>query len=79
MQRNAGVFEIFESVFADDAGAEYEKYAIKSSNGKKAAESGTLDEYYLQWRTYQMSDHKPMWVRLAINDSAAYLDALASG
>jgi hypothetical protein len=26
------------------------------------------------WRTYQFSDHKPMWVRLSTNDSRAYLE-----
>ena len=79
LKRNAGVFEIFDSVFRDDSAEEYREAARKSANGKRAAERGTLDEYYLDWRTYQVSDHKPMWVRLEINDSAAYLENLIGG
>jgi len=29
----------------------------------------------MDWRTYQLSDHKPMWVRLNTNDSRAYLES----
>jgi len=25
------------------------------------------DSYYKRWRTYQMSDHLPMWVQLKID------------
>ena len=37
-----------------------------------------LEEYYEDWRTYQFSDHLPMWVQLEVNDSAAYLRRLES-
>jgi endonuclease/exonuclease/phosphatase family metal-dependent hydrolase len=75
---NAGVFEIFESVFADDQVEQYRQAAAATTNGK--GKSGAeLEKYYLEWRTYQMSDHKPMWVRLRSDDSAAYLERLKSG
>lgn len=76
-QRNAGVFELFESVFRDDAVAEYRDAAARTPNGDHLTPE-KLDKYYLTWRTYQMSDHKPMWVRLQSDDSDAYLQRLAA-
>jgi endonuclease/exonuclease/phosphatase family metal-dependent hydrolase len=77
-QRNAGVFEIFESVFPDDALADYRAAAAATPNGDHL-DAAALDRYYRTWRTYQLSDHKPMWVRLQANDSRAYLENLAQG
>ena len=76
LQRNAGVFEIFDSVFREDGAAEY-RDAVRASDESHGADADDeLDRHYREWRTYQISDHKPMWVRLQINDSAAYLDTL---
>lgn len=75
---NAGIFDMYESVFRDsDADfAEYREATLLSSNGKaKAPEK--LRAYYAEWRTYQMSDHKPMWVRIHANQAADYLTQLA--
>lgn len=46
-----------------------------ASTGKRAEKIG-LEGYYKEWRTYQISDHKPMWVRLRTNDSSMYLEKL---
>jgi endonuclease/exonuclease/phosphatase family metal-dependent hydrolase len=73
---NAGIFEIFESVFRDDAVEEYKAAARLSSNGKNKKDGDPINDYYLDWRTYQMSDHKPMWVRLQVNNSKSYLESL---
>lgn len=73
LERNAGVFEIFDSVYRQDAAPEYRSQAGKSPNGEARGSAQELDEYYLEWRTYQLSDHKPMWVRLRVNDSDNYL------
>ncbi len=72
----AGAFEIFERVFTPEQFADYEGAAETSSNGARAAAEGELDDYYLEWRTYQFSDHLPLWVRLQVNDSADYLEGL---
>lgn len=78
---NAGIFEIFESVFrngedavADDM-AEYEALLRKTKKGA----SGNLKAAFKDWRTWQISDHKPMWVRINSNGAAAYLDRLKAG
>ncbi len=75
--RNAGIFELFDSVFTDDQYSQFRAIAAKTSNGKKKT-GAALKTYYRSWRTYQFSDHKPMWVRLKTNDSAAYLETLAA-
>ncbi len=41
------------------------------------ADPAQLEEYYLEeWRTYQLSDHFPLWVELEIDFASAYLDRL---
>ncbi|WGL18333.1 endonuclease/exonuclease/phosphatase family protein [Microbulbifer bruguierae] len=37
-----------------------------------------LEEYYEEWRTFQMSDHLPLWVELEIDFSDSYLDYLST-
>jgi len=36
----------------------------------------SLEAYYEEWRTFQMSDHLPLWVELEIDFSDSYLDYL---
>ncbi|MDH3530004.1 MAG: endonuclease/exonuclease/phosphatase family protein [Acidobacteriota bacterium] len=44
---------------------------------KAAARSDTsLKAYYEEWRTFQMSDHLPLWVEVEIDFSAEYLEYL---
>lgn len=71
--KQAGVFEIFENVMTEAQFPEYEAAAAATPTGKKA---DAAHEYVLDWRTYQFSDHNPMWVRLQANASGPYLDAL---
>lgn len=74
--QNAGVFEIFDSIFTNRQFQMYKADAAASPTGKKKTTEAELRKYYKTWRTYQFSDHKPMWVRLNINDSKAYLEGL---
>lgn len=48
---------------------------IKSLN-KSLATNGSLKDYYDDWRTFQMSDHLPLWVEIEIDFSDAYLNHL---
>lgn len=63
----AGVFDFFEVVYRDDEEHVYRPFMRKP---------GTNDFYasYATWRTYQTSDHLPMWVELKIDFSEEYLD-----
>ncbi len=78
---NAGIFEIYESIFrngenggADDT-AQYETPLRKTREGA----AGDLKKAFKDWRTWQISDHKPMWVRINSNGAAGYLDRLKAG
>lgn len=74
--RNAGIFEIFESIFTVNHFEEYREAAAATSNGQRTETVDELRDYYLDWRTYQISDHKPMWVRLDTDDAQGYLERL---
>jgi hypothetical protein len=75
-EKRAGAFDIYEHVFTPSQFDEYKDAAEATSNGAKAAANGELEDYYLDWRTYQFSDHRPLWVRLQVNDSEKYLKSL---
>ena len=78
LNRNAGVVNLFEKIFTDDQFKLYADFVkTKTSAGKNASTEVELEKAYMNWRTYQFSDHYPMWVRLQTDGSAAYLDRLA--
>ncbi|MHC4176343.1 MAG: endonuclease/exonuclease/phosphatase family protein [Planctomycetota bacterium] len=70
--------------------AEEDLAAATSKKKKKDAErqiasltaagesEASLQEYYDEWRTFQMSDHLPLWVELEIDFSDAYLEYLSA-
>ena len=60
----AGIFDFFEHVYQESAKSEYD------------GEYAGSPEKFRNWRTYQMSDHLPMWVEFAVDDSDAYLDSI---
>jgi len=76
----AGVFEFYKSVYRDEDRKIYEEYMPegywKKSDGSDRPEDGAYSKkgYYEKWRTYQMSDHYPMWVELRIDYSDTYLE-----
>lgn len=73
--RNAGIFNIFTSVFRPSDFDQYKEAAEKTSNGKGKT-GAALKTYYADWKTYQLSDHKPMWVRIKSNAAPEYLESL---
>lgn len=73
----AGVFQWQDYVFRDDADdhAAYKPF-MKSRTGKAAK---TDIAAYRKWRTWQMSDHKPLWVEIRTDFTEAYLGSLGPG
>ncbi|MBL4807109.1 MAG: endonuclease/exonuclease/phosphatase family protein [Rhodobacteraceae bacterium] len=75
----AGVFDFYETVYtkADEAlyvtemGASYHT----TSAGKPRANKSLY--YNTYWRTFQMSDHLPMWVQIRTDFAQEYLENLA--
>jgi len=73
----AGVFNFFDWVFRPDEEETYVEAMGKSYffNTKGVERSVSQRRtYYNQWRTYQMSDHLPMWMELQIDYSDAFLE-----
>lgn len=66
---NAGVFNFYNYVYRMED-AQHHKVP-KTAKGKPGN--------YKQWRTYQMSDHLPMWIELRVDFSREYLDRIAMG
>jgi hypothetical protein len=61
----AGVFDYYEYVYRDD---QKDLYA-------KEREDGTSGRSFREWRTYQMSDHLPMWIELSIDDAMNFIES----
>jgi len=70
-QSNAGVFNYYKYVYRDTDASTYEPLVPKTSTGKPGS--------YKTWRTYQMSDHLPMWIELRVDFSREYLESLSTG
>jgi exonuclease III len=73
----AGIFDYYQVVYREEDEAEYagamgEAYQ-KSENSKPR--KNPSDYYKSKWRTYQMSDHLPMWVEIKIDHTEMYLAA----
>lgn len=68
----AGIFDFFSLVMREEDEIEYasamgEQYAQRDTDKKKA------NFYKTFWRTFQLSDHLPMWVEIAIDHTDDYL------
>jgi endonuclease/exonuclease/phosphatase family metal-dependent hydrolase len=73
---NAGVFEMFRRVMN---GHDWDKYKDRMKQTRQGSELSTDDEfkkYFRTWKTYRISDHKPLWVRIPIDRSREYLEDL---
>lgn len=73
----SGVFNFDRHVFRTrDERVYSEAGLIHKSDGLSGSE---LTKQYKTWRTYQMSDHLPMWVELKIDFTEPYLESLRPG
>lgn len=75
---NAGVFNYYKAVYTDTQCEEY--YPLGRSNGKWPATAAKRQDYYCkEWRTWQMSDHLPLYVELKIDFTEKYLQRIHAG
>ena len=72
-EEDFGIFRFFDYVYKAEAASvtEYKAQMAGAQIGTPANLANFKD-----WRTYQMSDHMPLWVRLSVNDSKDYLERL---
>lgn len=87
-RRVAGSVPIYENVFTleqiddyrerfeDALAALNEEERQKAKAKRKEPQLTTPEEYFERWRTWELSDHQPLWVRLKANDSDKYLRGL---
>ena len=73
--QKAGTFNFTKTVYTSQDLEIYRKYfPSKIMQGKTERE---IEKYYLSsWRTFQMSDHLPLWVELNIDFSDRYLEKI---
>ncbi len=74
---DGGIVHMYDTVFTD---ADQAIYAAKMpakdvETGKAMAE----DKLYKKWRTWQMSDHNPLWIEITTDFSDQYLQRIADG
>ena len=70
---NAGIFELFKSVMRPSDWEEFLDEMKKTKQGKKLTTDAEFRKYFKTWKTYHMSDHQPMWVRIPVDFSEAYI------
>jgi exonuclease III len=74
-QQKAGTFSFYDVVFKDDEMPMYRHlFSPKNTEGK--TDEKIADYYQDKWRTFQMSDHLPLWVELKVDFSNQYLESL---
>ncbi|MBW0172324.1 MAG: endonuclease/exonuclease/phosphatase family protein [Hydrogenophaga sp.] len=66
-QGRAGVFDFYEHV-----------YRLEDEPLYAAQRAQKPGRSFKDWRTYQMSDHLPMWIEFGVDDADAYLQKLGS-
>lgn len=77
-----GVFDFQHAVYGPDEVEQYRGAMKRSAPAKYAKASKTaraLDKFYRQWRTFQLSDHLPLWVELQTDFANAYLASVMHG
>ncbi|MCL2338076.1 MAG: endonuclease/exonuclease/phosphatase family protein [Firmicutes bacterium] len=76
-KQRAGAFDYTETIYLPQDVECYQRYfADQYVNGKTQQQ---IEKYYItNWRTFQMSDHLPLWIELKIDFSDQYLARIKS-
>jgi endonuclease/exonuclease/phosphatase family metal-dependent hydrolase len=73
-EQRAGAFNFSKAVYTGDDLETYKPLFADKIAGKTEKQ---IENYYMKtWRTFQMSDHLPLWVELKIDFSDPYLEKL---
>ena len=74
--KNAGIFEMFKKIMRPSDWKEYKTQMSKTTKGKKLRTDAEFKKYFKEWKTYHLSDHKPLWVKIPIDKSEKYLQKI---
>ncbi|HWM48030.1 MAG TPA: endonuclease/exonuclease/phosphatase family protein [Xanthobacteraceae bacterium] len=73
-----GMLDIYAEVFRDEDQKTYAPFMPKKDPEKDAKFAAkTPEALYRKWRTWQMSDHRPLWIEIATDFADEYLKELA--
>lgn len=74
-----GLVQLFDDVFRDEDMATYAAYVPSEDPEKEAKfKVKTLEGRYRKWRTWQMSDHAPLWIEISTDFADDYLRKIAA-
>ena len=77
-ENNAGVLNYFKAVYTDGEAETY--FLLGKSNEKWPANAAKRKTYFTrEWRTWQMSDHLPLFIELRIDFTDKYLKRIRDG
>jgi hypothetical protein len=77
-QNNAGVLNYYKAIYTEDEAETY--YPLGKANGKWPTTPAKRKTYFAkEWRTWQMSDHLPLFVELRIDFTDKYLKRIRKG
>jgi endonuclease/exonuclease/phosphatase family metal-dependent hydrolase len=68
----AGVYDFTKVIFGPGEASSYEE-AMQRSAPDQFDEAADKDKFYKNWRTFQISDHMPLWLELKTDFADAYL------
>jgi len=74
----AGVFDFTKTIYGDDEAEAYTE-AIKRSAPEHYEKAKDKVMFYKIWRTFQISDHLPLWLELKTDFADAYLATVMRG
>ena len=74
-KQQAGALDFTETLYTPQDLCHYRGYFNeKYVNGKTEQQ---IEKYYLtNWRTFEMSDHLPLWIELKVDFSNQYLEKI---
>jgi len=72
----SGIFELYAEVMNSADWLSYKTEMSLTTEGKNKTTDADFEKYFEEWKTYHLSDHKPMWVRIPIDMSGDYLNSL---
>lgn len=77
-EHNAGVVNYYKSVYTEGEAETY--HPMGKRNGKWPEDAEARKKYYTkEWRTWQMSDHLPLFIELRIDFTEKYLKRIREG
>lgn len=72
-----GILNMFEDVFREEDQDTYEPYMPVKDPEEGEFAARTTKTLYKKWRSWQLSDHSPLWIEIRTDFSDSYLSAIA--